>query len=83
MAFSWKHCIERTEQHWMEKLACLSNSNPDFRAQHPEIVKEMLNESIKNKVETKKFILKKMEKAQRYSEIPKPSVVIKRLNRVV
>ncbi len=83
MAFSWKHRIEETEKHWMDKIACQSHSNPDFRAQHPDIVKEMLNESIKNKVETKKFIAKKMQSAKNYAQVPKPSVIIKRYNRVV
>ncbi len=65
-----------------ERVQKLATSNPDFRSQHPELVKELLNKQISNKVETKKYLDKLMDKKFKYSERPKPSVIIKRYNRV-
>ncbi len=66
----------------MRRMKSLARSNPDFKIVHPELVKELLNDSLANKVETRKFIQKKNERADKYGKIPKDSVIIKRFNRV-
>ncbi len=65
------------------RYKCLARANPDFQIAHPELVKELMNDQIANKVETKKFIKRICDKRKKYGEIPKPSLVIKRYNRVV
>ncbi len=82
MAFSWKHQFEIREKRLMVRMKSLARSNPDFKIAHPELVKELLNDNMANKVETKKFILKKTERIDKFGKVPKPSVIIKRFNRV-
>ncbi len=83
MTFSWKNQKLKTELHLLQRYTSLATANSDFAIQHPELVKELLNKSLSNKVETKKFIKDKLGKKFKYGEIPKPSVIIKRMNRVV
>ncbi len=66
----------------MQRCGSLAISNPDFKIQHPQLVKELLNKSIQNKVETKQYIAKMVEKRFKYAQIPRPSVIIKRYSRV-
>ncbi len=61
---------------------CKDSDNPDFKAKHPELAKELMTKSIENKVETRKYVDKIMDKKLRYAEKPKASVIIKRYNRV-
>ncbi len=82
MAFSWKHHSEIREKKLLFRMKSLARSNPDFKIAHPELVKELLNDGMANKVETKKFIRSKNERADKYGKVPKPSVIIKRFNRV-
>jgi len=81
--FSWKHHKKRTADRWLVRAACLARGNIDFQIAHPNLVKELLNDTIVDKIETKKWINKKLEKTFRFAEIPRPSVVVKRYNRFV
>ncbi len=83
MPFSWKRSKERAKIHYFARMKSLARNNPDFKVRHPELVKELLNDSIKVKVESQKFLDRKFEKVFKYGETPKPSVIIKRLNRNV
>ncbi len=82
MPFSWKHQYEKQEVMLLRRYTSLANSNPDFRIKHPNLVKELLNKSINNKVETKKYIKDKVIKQRNYARTPKDSVVIARFNRI-
>jgi len=81
--FSWHHAKKKAKEDYFRRLCCYAKSNPDFISQHPNLVKELLNDQLTNKVETKKYINQKFDKIEKYGTIPKPSVVIKRMNRVV
>ncbi len=83
MGFSWKHHFDQQEARLLQRLTSLARVNPDFQVAHPELVKELSSKMIVNKIETKRYIQKKLKKSRKYSEVPKPSVIIKRLNRVV
>ncbi len=83
MPFSWKQAIDRVPIDLLKRYKCMARANPDFQVQHPELVKELMNNNIQNKVETLKFIKRKCDKTKKYGDVPKPSVVIKRYNRVV
>jgi len=82
MSLFWKIQKDRVAPKLMERYTSLAKGgNPDFIANHPNLVKELLNDDIKNKIETKKYIEKKIERDFKYGHVPKPSVIIKRLNR--
>ncbi len=82
MAFSWAN--SKIEARQKLQYRCEKDcDNPDFKAKHPELSKELMNKSIINKVETKKYVQKIMDRKQNYASRPKPSVVIKRYNRSV
>lgn len=81
MTFSWRNSKIKAKAKKYERLVHDAD-NPDFKSQHPELSKELMNKSIINKVETKKYLDKIMDKKFKYAERPKPSVIIKRYNRV-
>ncbi len=81
MAFSWKQQKINAEKHLLYRYGIEAKTNPDFRIAHPELSREA--ETGNTNVELKKFIAKKIEKQFKYGEVPKPSTVIKRYNRVV
>ncbi len=83
VGFSWENHKKKTEERMLVRLESLARVNPDFKVVHPELVKELLNKAMINKVETKKYIQKILLKKFKYGEVPKPSIIIKRLNRVV
>ncbi len=83
MAFSWKHYRDKAPKEMLRRYRAMALNNPDFAVNHPELKKELLNDSIVNKVETKKYIQKCCDKSAKYAAVPKPSVIIKRYNRVV
>lgn len=82
MPFSWSNAKLKAREKFQYRCEKLATSNPDFKLAHPELVKELLNKSIQNKVETKKYCQKVMDRKQKYASMPPPSVVIKRYNRV-
>ncbi len=61
----------------------MATANPEWAARNPNLAKELINKSVANKVETKKYIDKETAIKFKYGEIPKPSIIIKRYNRVV
>ncbi len=82
MSLFWKIQKDRVAPHLMQRYTSLAKGgNTDFIASHSNLVKELLNDEIKNKVETKKYIEQKTARNFKYGHVPKPSVVIKRLNR--
>ncbi len=83
MPFSWKQAKIKSKVHYFARMQSLAHCNPDFAVQHPELTKELLNDNIKIKSESKKYLDKKFDKLFKYGEVPKPSVVIKRYNRLV
>ncbi len=83
MTFSWANAKAKARQKLEYRVGKLAIHNPDFKIAHPELVKETLNKSITNKVETKKYVVKIMDKKQKYASPPPPSIVPKRYNRSV
>ncbi len=83
MPFSWHDEIAKRPAKLLVRFKSLAISNPDFKVQHPNLVKELLNDQISNKIETKKKIKDICDKGCKYGKVPGPSVVIKRYNRVV
>ncbi len=81
MTFSWKSAKERVPAKMLQRYGQLARCNPT--ALPVNLVKELLNDSIKKKVETEMYINKKVEKNFKYGKVPKPSIEIKRMNRVV
>ncbi len=59
----------------------LAKINPDFRARHAELAREA--DSGTTNVEMKKYVNLVIKKHLKYGAVPKPSVTIKRMNRVV
>ncbi len=53
MPFSWVNAKLKAREKFEYRVSKLAKSNPDFKVAHPELVKEILNKSITNKVETK------------------------------
>ncbi len=80
MGFSWKMALERAELHQLDRLDKLCHCNPDFQVAHPNLVKEANTNT--TTVERKKFVKELMAKRLKYARVPKPSVIIKRYNRV-
>ncbi len=80
MAFSWQRNIKRTKIKLLQRTQSLARSNSDFRIVHPELVREL--ESGNTDIEMKKYVDDKIKKRLKYGQVPKPSVIIKRLNRV-
>ncbi len=82
MPFSWtNHKIKaRSKMLYRCEMDC---DNPDFKNKHPELSKELMNPLNTNHTETKKYVQREMDKKQKYGEKPKPSVIIKRYNRIV
>ncbi len=83
MTFSWANPIIKAREKKYSRCLLLAIHNKDFQVSHPDLVKEITNKSIQNNVETKKYVNKIMDKKLKYAERPKPSVVIKRYNRIV
>ncbi len=81
MGFSWKKEIEKAEIHMLYRTRTLAKNNPDFQARYPELKREV--ETGTSTVEIKKYVKKRMDKIKKYSEVPKPSPVVTRFNRVV
>jgi len=65
----------------MYRAGRLLKVNDDFKVRHPELAREA--ELGNTTVELKKFVKKNIEMHVKYGKVPKPSVIIKRLNRVV
>ncbi len=81
MPFSWLEAKKLARDTAYRR--CVQDcDNPDFKAKHPELSKEIMTKSILINVETHKYVDKMMDKKQKYSERPKPSVIIKRYNRL-
>ncbi len=78
----WAIQKEKTRKHLLARYTSLASANHDFGVQHPNLKKEILNKSIQNKVELKKFINDMLDKKFKYAQLPKDSVVIKRFNRI-
>ncbi len=81
MGFSWKNQIAKREKKLLYRVEKLAIVNPDFKAAHPELVREL--ETGVTRVEIKKYVKKIMDKSMKYGQVPKPSVIVKRMNRVV
>ncbi len=81
MPFSWANQLVKTEKKLLQRTIILAKINPDFRKDHPELAREA--ELGNTQVEVKKFVKKKLDKHIKYGNVPKPSVIIKRMNRVV
>jgi len=80
-AFSWQQDKINARKKQMARAMSLAHCNPDWIAQHPNLAKELLNDSIKVKVETQKYVDQKVDRSLKYGTVPKPSVIIKRYNR--
>ncbi len=81
MGFSWKMALARAELHQEERIDKLCHCNLDFQVAHPNLVKEATANA--THVERKKFVKELMAKRLKYARVPKPSVIIKRYNRVL
>lgn len=81
MPFSWQE-RKKLARETMYRRCVQDCDNPDFKAKHPELAKELMTKSIINKVETLKYVNKIMDKKLHFSEKPKSTVVPKRYNRV-
>ncbi len=81
MAFSWLNHIKKTETKLTLRTLQLLVINPDFKIKHPELVREL--EAGNSTVELKKYVKKIVEKRSKLAKVPKPSVIVKRYNRVV
>ncbi len=77
----WEKQKSRAKIHDMIRCQSLASCNP--MALPVNLVKELLNDSIKSKVETQKWVNDKLDKKFLYGKVPKDSIVIKRFNRVV
>ncbi len=80
MAFSWANHQIKTENRLLRRITQLAKVNPDFQVSHPELVKEVSANT--TSVERKKFVDKLVRKKRKYGAVPKPSVIVKRYNRV-
>ncbi len=80
-AFSWANQKIKAREKALYRVTKLVKSNPDFRSKYPELAREV--EKGNSLVESKKYVDKKVDRKLKYGEIPKPSIIIKRPNRVV
>ncbi len=84
MPFSWENQIRKLLEKQMYRCERLvKGGNVDFVTRYPELARELLDDSIKVKVQTKKYVVRIIERNLKYGKIPKPSVIVKRMNRVV
>ncbi len=81
MGFSWASAKEKRPAKLLQRYQSLARCNPSSLPVN--LVKELLDDGNKGKIETKLYIKRKCEKDLKYGEIPKPSVIVKRMNRVV
>ncbi len=82
MAFSWQNHIAKLEKKQLYRAERLAKSgNTDFKMRYPNLVREI--ETGNTRSETKQMIKKNIEIHVKYGHVPKPSVLIKRMNRVV
>ncbi len=80
MPFSWAAHKKKTEIHMLSRLRTLAKMpNSDFAVQHPEFAREA--ELGITDVEIKKYVKAKIAVKFKYGKTPKPSVIIKRMNR--
>ncbi len=80
MPFSWENNKKKSEIKLLYRNKILVKTNPDFRMAHPELAKE--SETGNTDVEIKKFTNKQIARRIKYAQVPKPSLIVKRLNRV-
>ncbi len=83
MPFSWQHQYLKIPKKLTQRYNSLITGNPEWVVKHPNLAKEFLNKSITNKIEMKKFVDEQVLLRTKYGKVPKPSVIIKRYNRVV
>ncbi len=81
MSFSWANHLKKTEKKLIYRYNILSKTNVDFRIRHPNLAKEA--ETNQTDVELKKYVQLEMLRKLKYGKVPKPSLIVKRLNRVV
>ncbi len=81
MPFSWGNSKKKTEKKMLYRVSRLAVINPDFRIRYPELAREV--EMGNTRVEIRKHVENIMKKKLKYGAVPKPSVIIKRMNRVV
>ncbi len=82
MTFSWSNHKKKAEIKLLYRVNKMSKDmDGDFRKDHPELAKEAGTGT--TNVEAKKFVNKILAKKFKYAQMPKPSVIIKRMNRVV
>ncbi len=81
MPFSWENTQKQYAKKLLYRYGRLAKINPDFQVRHPELTREA--ELGNTQVELKKFVDLEVKKKLKYGRVPRPSVIIKRMNRVV